>query len=159
MQEECSDSPPQWWSAVWINISTLGLCLLIRAVISTHATLGRQALMMLVPPCPAKAFPQRHTPKSQACELWDKTLTALESVAHVSFSVPRTKSNVSHQQAPKKVMASLVWSQLAWWKTIYNKKKKFSTLPGFENFTFSTQEVWTKLGVLKTTTNLYLCRE
>lgn len=41
--------------------------------------------MMLVPPCPAKAFPQRHTPKSRACELWDKTLTALESVAHGSF--------------------------------------------------------------------------
>lgn len=41
--------------------------------------------MMLVPPCPAKAFPQRHIPKSWACELWDKTLTAFKSVAHVSF--------------------------------------------------------------------------
>lgn len=85
MQEECSDGAPQGWSSVWINISTLGLCLLIGAVISTHATPGRQALMMLVPPCPAKAFPQRHAPKSRACELWDKTLTALESVVHVTF--------------------------------------------------------------------------
>lgn len=66
--------------------------------------------MMLVPPCPAEAFPQRHTPKSRACELWDKTLTALESVAHVSFFFPghEEKSGVSHQQAPTRVMASLV---------------------------------------------------
>lgn len=41
--------------------------------------------MMLVPPCPAKAFPQRCSSRAGACELWDKTLTAPESVAHVSF--------------------------------------------------------------------------
>lgn len=50
--------------------------------------------MMLVPPCPAEAFPQRHTPKSRACELWDKTLTALESVAHVSFFFPGHEEKV-----------------------------------------------------------------
>lgn len=131
MQEECSDSPPQEWSSVRINISTLGLCLLIRAVISTHATPGRQALMMLVPPCPAKAFPQRCSSKAGACELWDETLTASESVAHVSFIylfifliLPRMKSGVSHQRAPQRVMASLVWSQTAQWKM---KTKVFTT--------------------------------
>lgn len=130
MQEECSDSPPQEWSSVWINISTLGLCLLIRAVISTHATPGRQALMMLVPPCPAKAFPQRCSSRAGACELWDETLTASESVAHVSFLfiyfliLPRVKSGVSHQLAPRRVMASLVWSQAAQRKM---KTKVFTT--------------------------------
>lgn len=71
--------------------------------------------MMLVPPCPAKAFPQRCSSRAGACELWDKTLTASESVAHVSFYLficflilPRMKSGVSHQQAPRSVMASLV---------------------------------------------------
>lgn len=64
--------------------------------------------MMLVPPCPAKAS------RAGACELWDETLTASESVAHVSFylfiylTLPRVKSGVSHQQAPRRVMASLV---------------------------------------------------
>lgn len=65
--------------------------------------------MMLVPPCPAKAFPQRCYSMAWACELWDKTLTASESVSHVSsFFLPWTKSGVSDLQAPKRVMASLV---------------------------------------------------
>lgn len=69
--------------------------------------------MMLVPPCPAKAFPQRRTPESRACELGAKTLTALESVGHVSYSSATDKVWCLSSAAPTSIIASLVWSQAA----------------------------------------------
>lgn len=50
-------------------------------------------------------------PSLGPCELWDKTLTASESVAHVPFSTPlppqKTKSGAFHQGGLG-LMASLV---------------------------------------------------
>lgn len=145
MQEKCSDNPPQGWSSVWINILTLGLCLLISAVISTHATHGRQALMMLVPPCPANAFPQRYIPNSWACEIWDKTLTAFESVAwfffFFFFFLLHEQSLVSHQQTPTRVMAWLVWSQTVERMRMNGKEEKFSTFTKLKEYFLAVSNV------------------
>lgn len=90
--------------------------------------------MMLVPPCPAKAFPQRRTPRSWACELWDKTLTALESVAHVSLFFPAANNVWCLSSAgPEEGNGILGLKPTCLVKEDgQEEKQKFSTIPGLK---------------------------